>query len=229
MTGWSAAIGARAEMKSPNLILFAKQPIPGEVKTRLQRDYTGEQAAEIAAFLVFRTVELAVSSWPSEVYLYGAPDANHPLFRELATDYRVHLATQAGGDLGDRMMRALREGVARSGAAGIMGCDVPQCRWEIIERAHEQLAKGHNVIGPTVDGGYYFIGMQAAPRVLFEKIDWGGPNVAKVTLERAQRLGMYFEQLPELRDIDTVEDLWIVAQEYEPLRRQLYRILAGPR
>jgi glycosyltransferase A (GT-A) superfamily protein (DUF2064 family) len=40
---------------------------------------------------------------------------------------------------------------------------------------------------------------------------------------------MYFKQLPELRDIDTVEDLWIVAQEYEPLRRQLYRILAGPR
>ncbi len=215
-------------MKSPDLILFAKQPIPGQVKTRLQRDYTPEQVAQIAAFLVCTTVDVAVNSWPSEVYLYGAPDANHPLFQGLAADYRVHLMAQGDGDLGEKMLGALRDGVARRGAAGIMGCDVPHCPWEIIERAHEMLAKGHNVIGPSVDGGYYFIGMQAVPAAVFQEIDWGGPDVAETTVRRAQQLGIYFERLPELRDIDTGEDLWVVAQEYEPLRRQLYRILARP-
>ncbi|MFQ5546501.1 MAG: TIGR04282 family arsenosugar biosynthesis glycosyltransferase [Acidiferrobacterales bacterium] len=213
-------------MKSPDLIIFAKQPIPGQVKTRLQADYSVEQMLAIAKFLIRSTVELAVNNWPSEVYLYGAPDANHPLFHELAKEFRIHLAAQIEGDLGQRMLCALREGIARKGAAGILGCDVPHCRGTIIEQAHEQLAEGHNVIGLTEDGGYYFIGMQRAQDPLFEAVEWGGNNVAETTLDRAQRLGMEFELLPKLRDIDTGEDLWIIGQEYEPLRRHLYRVLA---
>lgn len=214
-------------MKSPDLILFAKQPIPGQVKTRLQPHYTPEQAAEIAKFLIRATVELAVANWPSEVYLYAAPGPDHPFFRDLAQEFRIHLASQIDGNLGERMLCALHEGIARSGVAGVMGCDVPHCRWDILERAHEQLAKGSNVIGPTEDGGYYFIGIQHAERVLFEAIGWGGRDVAEVTLVRAQQLGMSFEVLPKLMDIDTQENLWVVAQEYEPLRRHLYKVLAS--
>ena len=57
-------------MSQPELILFAKQPLPGEVKSRLQPDYSPERAAEIAAFLIRATVELAVSAWPGDVALY---------------------------------------------------------------------------------------------------------------------------------------------------------------
>jgi rSAM/selenodomain-associated transferase 1 len=214
-------------MKSPDLILFAKQPIPGEVKTRLQPDYSPEQAAQIAEFLIRDTAKLAATNWPSDVYLYGAPGVDHPLFRRLAEKFHLHLVTQADGDLGLRMLTALREGIERSGAAGVLGSDVPHCRGAILELAHEKLARGENVIGPTEDGGYYFIGLQQAPDALFDHIEWGGSRVVETTLLRAQQLGIAFEVLPKLSDIDTRDDLWITAHQYEPLRKFLYNLLAG--
>lgn len=214
-------------MKSPDLILFAKQPIPGEVKTRLQPDYSPEQSAHIAEFLIRDTVKLATTNWPSDVYLYGAPGADHPLFRRLADEFHLHLATQAVGNLGLKMLTALRQGIERSGAAAVLGCDVPHCRGAVLELAHEKLACGGNVIGPTEDGGYYFIGLQQAPAALFEDIEWGGSQVVETTLLRAQQLGIVFEVLPKLTDIDTGDDLWITAHQYEPLRKFLYNLIAG--
>ncbi len=214
-------------MKSPDLIIFAKQPTPGKVKTRLQTDYSPEQAAQIAGFLISETAKLAANNWPSDVYLYGAPGADHPLFRRLAETFHLHLAVQAHGDLGLKMLTALRQGIARSGTAGVLGCDVPQCRGDILELAHEKLARGENVIGPTEDGGYYFIGLQQPLRALFEDIEWGGSRVMETTLQRAQELGVNFETLPKLTDIDTVDDLWVTAHQYEPLRKFLYNLLAG--
>jgi uncharacterized protein len=214
-------------MKSPDLILFAKQPIPGEAKTRLQSDYSPEQAAQIAGFLIRETAKLAVINWPSDVYLYGAPGVDHPLFRDLAEAFHLHLAVQAEGDLGFKMLTALRQGIARSGAASVLGCDVPHCRGVILELAHEKLARGDNVIGPTEDGGYYFIGLQQAPAALFEHIEWGGHRVLETTLLRAQQLGIDFETLPKLTDIDSVDDLWVTAHQYKPLRKFLYNLLAG--
>lgn len=214
-------------MKSPELILFAKQPIPGKVKTRLQPDYSPEQAAQIAEFLIRDTVAVATANWPSMVYLYGAPSADHPLFWRLAEKFHLRLATQAVGDLGLRMFTALREGIDRSGAAGVLGCDVPHCRGNILELAHEGLARGDNVIGPTEDGGYYFIGLQQASVALFEHIEWGGRQVIETTLARAQQLGITFQVLPKLTDIDTGDDLWVTAHQYEPLRKFLYNLLAG--
>jgi uncharacterized protein len=213
-------------MKSPDLMLFAKQPVAGQVKTRLQSDYAPSQVAEIAAFLVRASVKLAANSWPSEIHLYASPDPNHVLFHELAEEFRIHLASQAPGNLGQKMLQAMREGIARSGAAGILGCDVPHCPWEIIEQAHEHLANGKCVLGPTEDGGYYFIGLQQPHTSLFEGIAWGNNSVAEATLARARRLGIGFEMLPVLKDIDTAEDLWLAAQAFEPLRACLYRTLA---
>ncbi len=214
-------------MKSPDLMLFAKQPVAGKVKTRLQSDYAPLQVAEIAAFLIRASVQLACSSWPSQIYLYSTPDPDHALFQELARDFHIHLARQAPGDLGQKMLQAMREGIARSGAAAILGCDVPHCPWEIIEQAHEHLANGKCVLGPAEDGGYYFIGLQQAHAALFEGIAWGSNRVAEVTLTRAGRLGVGFEMLPVLNDIDTTEDLWLAAQAFAPLRTFLYRLLAG--
>ena len=77
------------------------------------------------------------------------------------------------------------------------------------------------VLGPCEDGGYYFIGLQEARPELFEDMPWGGKEVLATTLMRAEKLGMEFDLLPKLRDIDTAGDLWLVAQKYEPLRKFL--------
>ena len=205
-------------MKTPALLLFAKQPLAGAVKTRLQPQCNPQQAADIADFAIRASVQLAVSYWPGEVTLCGWPDCDHFLFREMAEQYHIHLANQDPGDLGEKMQQALAQAIAISGAAAVMGCDVPQCTGPILEQAFEALARSRNVLGPTLDGGYYFIGLQhSAPR-LFEAIDWGSDHVLKQTQARAQELGVEFEMLTRLRDIDTWEDLRIVSQTYPPLR-----------
>jgi rSAM/selenodomain-associated transferase 1 len=208
-------------MSQPELILFARQPIAGQVKTRLQPEYSPERAAEIAAFLIRATVELAVSAWPGDVTLHVWPDVEHPLFQELVREFHIRLMPQAGGDLGARMLSALREGVERNGCAAVMGCDVPHCGWDVLDQANDRLARGKNVLGPTEDSGYYFIGLQKAWPELFENMPWGSNQVLPMTFARAEELGMEFDLLAKLRDIDTARDLWLIAQKYEPLKRFL--------
>lgn len=208
-------------MSQPELMLFAREPIAGQAKTRLQPDYSPEQAAEIAAFMIRATVELAVSAWPGEVMLYVWPGTDHLLFHRLTSEFHIRLVPQAEGDLGAKMLDALRAGIARKGSAAVMGCDVPHCGWDVIDQANGWLARGKNVLGPTDDGGYYFIGLQEARPELFEDMPWGSGRVLETTLARAEKLGIEFELLKTLRDIDTAADLCLVAQRYEPLRQFL--------
>jgi rSAM/selenodomain-associated transferase 1 len=202
-------------------MVFARQPIAGQVKTRLQPALTPARAAAVAEHLIRETVELAISNWPDPIYLCGTPDVDHPMFRGLAERNAVVLLDQGGGDLGERMQRALAYGIERHGAAAVLGCDVPHCDWEILDDANTALARGHNVLGPSEDGGYYLIGLTDARIELFSNIPWGGPRVCDVTLERANEIDIEFTLLPSLRDIDTAADLWLIAQQHASLRRFL--------
>jgi len=206
----------------PDLLIFAKQPVVGEVKTRLQPDYSAEQAASIAAELIRLTVDLAVESWPDDIYLYGSPNADHPLFAELAERFGLALRNQASGDLGARMHAAMREGIARRGAAAILGCDVPHAAWDILDDANHHLARGRSVLGPTDDGGYYLIGLTTPAMNLFANMPWGTSQVFDMTIERARESGIEFTMLPQLADIDTAADLWAAAQKKPELKRLLY-------
>jgi len=208
-------------MPRPALIVFAKQPIPGAVKTRLQPDYTPQRAAAIAACLIRETVALAVSAWPGTVEVRAAPDAEHPLFREIVRRFGVSLSAQGTGDLGARMQRALTDGIEHAGAAAVLGCDVPHCAREILVDASTALAHGRSVLGPAQDGGYYLIGLNHAHPALFADVAWGGPRVCATTLERARAIGVQFTLLPTLRDIDTAADLVSAAQQYPALREFL--------
>lgn len=208
-------------MRDPALMLFAKEPVPGAAKTRLMPRYTAAQSAQIAELLICETAKLAALNWTGEVYLCAAPSADHPLFRELARRFDMSLIDQGPGDLGARMQRAIADGVDRHGAAAVIGCDVPHCPHEILHAANTALARGANVLGATEDGGYYFIGLRRPAPELFHDIAWGTDSVYATTLARARGLGIAFEALPRLRDIDTAEDLAVVAETFEPLRRFL--------
>jgi len=80
-------------MRAPALFVFAKAPIAGAVKTRLQPEYTAAEAAEIAAILIRETLALAVANWDGPIYLATTPTTSHPLFAELAD---VRTALEAG-------------------------------------------------------------------------------------------------------------------------------------
>lgn len=206
-------------MARPALFVFAKAPIAGQVKTRLQPAYTATQAAEIAAVLIRETVALAVAHWDGPIYLSTTPDTTHPLFVELVSRYNIPLRAQQGPDLGARMHEAITYGVARHGAAAIFGCDVPHCPGATLREANERLARGGAVLGPSADGGYYLVGLTQARPELFTGVAWGGANVLATTMTRARAVGVEFEMLTALRDIDTSADLAAVAQTYAPLKR----------
>lgn len=202
----------------PALFVFAKAPVAGQVKTRLQPAYTAAQAAAIAAVLIRETVALAAANWQGPVHLAATPDTAHPLFTELARCYGIELRLQRGADLGQRMRAMLDDGIREHGAAAIIGCDVPHCRGAWLAQAQAWLAAGRNVYGPANDGGYYFVGLQQAPAALFTDIAWGGADVWARTRERALTLGLTYELLPALSDIDTAADLRAAAEEVTSLR-----------
>ena len=206
-------------MKNPDLILFARQPVPGKTKTRLQEKCGKNKAAEISGFLVRSTVILATQYWPGEIFLYGWPDSQHPLFKSLATEFAVTLADQLEGDLGQKMKQTLESHIDRQGAAAIMGIDIPHCSGDTIKKAYDSLTRDENVIGPTDDGGYYLIGLSKKSGMLFSRIDWGTRSVLQKTMEIAKQHNIEFEMLPMLKDIDTWDDLRVVSQTYEPLRQ----------
>lgn len=206
-------------MPKPALFIFAKAPIAGTVKTRLQPVYTAAQAADIAALLIRETTALAAANWDGPIYLATMPDTSHPVFTELTTRHALMLRAQHGADLGARMHEAIVHGATHHGAAAIIGCDVPHCPAPVLRDAVARLMRGRDVLGPSSDGGYYLIGLNR-PRVeLFTDMAWGSADVCATTLARARALGIEFETLPVLRDIDTPEDLRAVAPSFPPLQR----------
>lgn len=206
-------------MSKPALFVFAKVPVAGAAKTRLLSEYTAVQAAEIASVLIQETLTLAAANWDGPIYLAATPTTTHPLFAALAARHAVALRAQRGADLGARMYDALEYGIARYGAAAVMGCDVPHCPGPTLHDACGRLARGRAVLGPSADGGYYLIGLGTPCAELFTDITWGGSDVCATTMARARTRGIEFDMLPPLRDIDTPEDLRAAAQAFPPLRR----------
>lgn len=206
---------------TPELILFAKQPIAGEVKTRLQPQYTPEQAADIAQYFIEASVVNAVNHWAGPVSIYTSPDISHPIFRSLAEQYGLKLYSQKGNGLGLRMHAAIEDGIKRHGAAAVMGCDLPHCPQSIFENAFGLMSNKHVVLGPTRDGGYYFVGMAESCVELFTDITWGTDKVLADTLSRAASLEIDIVLLPTLQDIDTATDMLEVARVFPGLAQFL--------
>lgn len=191
------------------LLLFAKAPIAGKVKTRLQSHCTPEKAAEIAEILLEESIVRATSFWPGDVYLSVALDAQHPFLQRMVAQYQVTLVSQCDGDLGAKMHGAFEEFAY---PCAIMGCDAPHILGSDLVKAHDHLIQGKNVLGPSDDGGYYFIGLGHSAEMLFNSMEWGTETVLANTLERAKKNNVEFEFLTPLNDVDEWQDLLSVAK-----------------
>lgn len=202
----------------PVLILFAKTPEPGTVKTRLCPPLTDQQAAQLAELLIEHTVRLA-QCWPGPVQLAVWPNTRHPLFQRLAGEYGLPCVRQDPGDLGAKMAAAIATSVCQDRPAAIMGCDVPHCPAPVLVSAAQHLQAGKNVLGPTNDGGYYFIGLSANHPALFSGIAWGTNHVLNQTRARAADLGVAFTLLPSLTDLDTWSQVRAISAEIPHLAR----------
>lgn len=202
------------------LILFAKAPIVGRVKTRLQSHCSPEQATEIAKILLEQTILKTSRAWPGEVLLSVWLDHDHEFIQLMQARYSLKLVHQCEGDLGAKMAAAFdRFGYP----AVVMGCDVPHIPDYCLAQAHQQLANGNDVIGPSDDGGYYLLGLQASQAALFHNMQWGVSSVLDQTLQTADQLELNFSMLEELNDIDEWSDLQKAAPQIPTLMRFLER------
>jgi rSAM/selenodomain-associated transferase 1 len=186
-----------------NVLVFAKAPVTGQVKSRLAAVLGAAGAAELHRRLARRTLRTAVEAGIGPVTLYCAPDAHHGFFADCAAEFGVMLAPQGDGDLGARMARAFE----RDAPAVLIGCDCPAREPADLAAAAAALARADAVVTPAEDGGYVLIGLRAPAPGLFADIAWGGSDVMLRTRQRAAALGLTLQELPTTWDVDRASDL----------------------
>ncbi len=196
------------------LYLFAKAPVAGQVKTRMQPQLSGAAAAELALMMLTRSVSKVRAYWPGSLVLTVSPDRNHDHFRDLGNRYRMNIEVQTQGDLGQRMTYVLEKAIRQYGCGVVMGCDVPHISAEILLQIHARVSKRENMVGPTVDGGFYILGLHELRCGIFRRVDWGSNRVLSRLLMNLDSLGMNIGFCRKLRDIDTWSDLcWLAGKD----------------
>jgi rSAM/selenodomain-associated transferase 1 len=199
------------------LVVVAKAPLPGKVKTRFLTQLTPAEAAglyrcfirdRVNEFRLLQGVELAIAFTPDESETYFT--------RFLNEGFR--LFPQHGVDLGERLsnifLQKLGEGYQ---TVVIIDSDTPDLPNSLVAQAFHWLASKSvdAVFGPCEDGGYYLVGMRQAQRELFTDIPWSTANVLRRSLQKAASLGLNIRLLPRWNDLDTVDDLLVYYHKYQ--------------
>ena len=183
------------------LVLFAKRPRAGRVKTRLVPPLTGEQALRLYTAFVEDQLRFLESMVTPGLLVELAADGPWGPDDPPTT---LSIVEQGSGDLGGRMHRAF----ARSHAGGtertvIVGADSPTLPASLVEAALGRLSAGASaVVSPAEDGGYVLIGMGRPVPELFTGVPWGGPEVMAVTRERAHRAAVDLAEIDGWYDVD---------------------------
>ena len=190
------------------ILVFAKGPVPGEVKTRLIPALGAEGAAQLHRRLVHRALAVAAAADLGVVELWCAPDSDHAFFHECRDVHGCALRVQCPGDLGQRMRHAFEAEGAAGFPALLLGSDAPGLDAGRLRAVAQVLeAGGEGVVVPALDGGYVLIGLARPAAALFEGIRWGSDEVLAQTRGRARRAGLRVAETEACADIDRPEDL----------------------
>lgn len=184
------------------LLIFAKNPDLGKVKTRLAKSIGEQKALEIYQILLNHTLEIASSINADKKVLFTQRLEKHPLLEK----HEFEQGIQIGKDLGDRMSNAVKIGFEKGyQKIVIIGADLFNLQTTDIEKAFKNLESYETCIGPAEDGGYYLLGLSFWEKSLFENKDWGTDQVLAQTLNDLSSKSVLL--LDEKNDIDTVDDL----------------------
>ncbi len=206
------------------MVVFAREPVPGAVKSRLAETIGDEAAARVYAATLAHTIEQATMSG-ARVVLSLAEVPSGDWLRGLS----VPIETQRGDNLGDRLYNAFErrfnEGETR---VVVVGSDCPWFVASHVALAAAKLGGADAVLGPAGDGGYWLVAQRPPGLPLFARIPWSSPETLVRTRRRIAALGGTWLELEELVDIDTAADLDIVLEDPrtpEALRRCLRDVL----
>ena len=212
-------------MSANALVIFAKWPAPGQVKTRLCPPLQPDQAAELARCFLLDTVARVSRLEEVQVWVAFTPADTASCFRELLPS-AVRYLPQRGINLGERELNIFVDLLGQeSTRVAIMGSDIPSVPLAYLRSAFDLLKSPgcDAVLGPSSDGGYYCIGAKAghaALPALFEHIEWSTEKVVEQTLRQARLNNINVSLLPCWYDVDTEEDLRKLADQLRETRNE---------
>jgi rSAM/selenodomain-associated transferase 1 len=206
------------------LVIFAKAPIPGQVKTRLCPPLTPDEAASLHGSFMLDILECSGRAVKAHAghdtrsrldrFLACAPSSDHVFFKVVEERHGVRLIDQVGDDLGPRMDHAFATIFAMGYAPALLvGTDLPTLPESSFSDGLDLLNIHDLVLGPTLDGGYSLIGLNRPTPTLFMDIAWSTDQVFAQTRHKADSLGLKTALLPAERDVDTVDDLRALIHE----------------
>jgi len=195
---------------SDALVLFAKAPFPGRVKTRLTPLLSPVQAAEFHRACVCDAWEKVEQVAATSRYFYS----DYAWAEPAAPASPQQRALQRGADLGDRMFNCFQELQVRGHSRIVIaGSDSPTLPRACIEQGLAALDRADAVIGPSEDGGYYAIGCRQPYPGMFAGVPWSSAETMLRTEENLRALGLKVHLLPLWYDVDTPTDLRRLAGE----------------
>lgn len=201
------------QFPNARILMFARAPVAGAVKTRLAPALGAEQACELHQKLVLKTLETLALARLAPLRLYCDDTANLQVQHWQGRYPELTLHEQSSGDLGERMLHAVRESIADTSAEQLLllGSDCPFIDRRYLLSAFEALRCGSDVVfGPAQDGGYVMLALRQALPGLFAGIDWGSERVLAQSIDAALALGLRVDRLLPLPDIDRPEDLGLL-------------------
>ena len=204
------------------LIIFARDPIVGQVKTRLNPFLEPQATCDLYTCFLSDSLDKICSVQSADRFIGIYPSSLSGYFEQLDPSLSINVFTQEGKDLGERMLNAFSarftEGYRR---VVVMGSDSPSLPLTYIIQA---LGSERDVaLGPSADGGYYLIGMREKLVNVFDDIAWGENTVLKETLCKLEQSGASLDLLPVWYDVDRSDDLRFLKTHLELLAKAGHR------
>lgn len=188
------------------LIIFAKEPETGRVKTRLAGKMDDNEIIELYKDFVRRTIDIAGKVESDNKFL--AYDSSGKAGFIESVKGSLSLLKQEGADLGERLYNAFLYSKGEGNESTIIiGADSPDMPPEFIYKGFDMLEKSDIVIGPSRDGGYYLIGLKDPDRRIFKDVNWSSDKVFAETMDNIKNTGKIASLVDGWYDIDTPEDL----------------------
>jgi uncharacterized protein len=189
------------------IVIFAKAPVPGKVKTRLIPALGDVGAARLAHKMMLDTVAEAFAAGLAIPELCADPHPLDPEWQGFLPTQHMRVTAQGAGDLGERLASAAKRTILLRENVVLIGTDCPGLDRQRLRAAADSLATHDAVIYPTVDGGYALLGLRRFDPSIFSGIAWSTTAVASQTIARIEALGWSLVQGKTLRDIDEPADL----------------------
>ena len=187
---------------APTIVVMAKAPLPGRVKTRLCPPCTPAQAAELATAALQDTLAAVVASEARPLVALDGP-------RGAWCPPGIQVVTQQGKGLAARLAHAT---AGLPGPWLVIGMDTPQVTGTLLDTAVRRLTVAEAVLGPATDGGWWALGLRAG-RDVFTGVPMSTSRTGHAQHRRLTDAGLRPSRLPELRDVDRIGDAWAVARE----------------